>query len=79
MLRKLTLLTSVQIYPTNNCNANCVFCWRHDLGQDFDGLPDERWLELADEICALDVARVTICGGGEPLLRKQLVLQMMED
>src|SRR3989338_4604229 len=78
LLRKLTLLTSVQIYPTNNCNANCVFCWRHDLGQDFDGLPDERWLELADEICALDVARVTICGGGEPLLRKQLVLQMME-
>ena len=68
----------VQVQPTNKCNAHCVFCWLHNHTPTSVELPDEKWLELADEICALDIPKVCICGGGEPLLRGRLVLQMME-
>jgi len=68
----------IQVQPTNRCNANCLFCWIHDNNQVSAELSDEKWLELTDEICALDIPKVLICGGGEPLLRGRLVLQMMK-
>ena len=69
---------SIQLHPSNRCNANCRFCWLHDRDQTVSELPDKRWLELVEEIRALDIGEVTISGGGEPLMRAELVLELME-
>jgi len=65
---------SLEIYPTNNCNLDCIYCWRHELS------PEQRRFE--DELSAAELLRlledaldggqlraVNILGGGEPLLR----------
>lgn len=59
----------VQIYPTNRCNLKCIFCCQ-TLGEyDFnDELSEERWLEIAKELCEMGVKKILISGGGEPLM-----------
>ena len=59
---------TVQIYPTNKCNLTCIFCAQR-LGQYnvSEDVTKERWLEIADELCALGVKNILISGGGEPL------------
>lgn len=74
----LTAPLMIQLHPTNRCNLNCRFCWRHNFPPDSPELSDERWLEIADEICSLGVPQVTLNGSGEPLMRAELILQMME-
>lgn len=68
----------LQLHPSNRCNASCDFCWLHNRKQESAELPDKRWLKLADEICSLGFTNITLSGGGEPLLRRNLVIQMME-
>ncbi len=68
----------IQVEPTDRCNLNCQFCWRRLSAYDLSELPEERWLAIADEICSLQIPRVVFSGGGEPLLRKRLILSMME-
>ncbi|MFB6088961.1 MAG: radical SAM protein, partial [Candidatus Aenigmatarchaeota archaeon] len=41
-------------------------------------LSDERLLKLTEEAKEMGVARILITGGGEPFIRKSIVLQMME-
>jgi len=78
LLKPLSTPVEIQLQPTNHCNANCQFCWLHNRKRDFTDLPDEWWLALADELCSLDIPRICFCGGGEPLVRSELILQMME-
>lgn len=68
----------IQVEPTDRCNLSCQFCWRRLSAYDLNELPDERWLAIADEICRLQVPRIVFSGGGEPFLRKKLILRMME-
>lgn len=69
----------VQIYPTNRCNLNCIFCAQRleDYGYDTN-VSKERWIEVTKEISEMSVNRLLISGGGEPLLRADTVLEMME-
>ncbi|HOX22238.1 MAG TPA: radical SAM protein, partial [Elusimicrobiales bacterium] len=65
-----------ELYPTMSCNQNCLFCRRQTY---FPPVPrgkelsDERLLRLVDELAGLDVLEVCIKGGGEPLLRRNVL------
>jgi len=69
----------VNVFPTNRCNLRCAICWqrREDIAHD-EELSDERLLAFVDECAELGVREWTIAGGGEPLLRKHLVMAMCE-
>jgi len=60
---------TVQIYPTNACNLNCIFCVQalgiYDLNET---VKKERWFEVTKEICEMGVNEILISGGGEPLM-----------
>lgn len=69
----------LQLNPTNRCNLACKFCWLRDFenidyGQE---VSDRRILELVPEAAEAGVQEIEITGGGEPLMRKGLVLSLM--
>ena len=61
----------VQLNPTNLCNLNCSFCSCSNrdkaLSIDFDKLKD-----IMGKFIAMGCRAVTITGGGEPLLYKEI-------
>ncbi len=73
---------TLDISPTDLCNLNCRSCWMRDpqFGENFPSgyqLSDKRMLSLVDEAAELGVQHIEITGGGEPLMRKKIVLEMM--
>jgi len=71
----------VFLVPTNRCNLTCRMCWRQavqsqGLGVDYTEISDERWLRLVDEAADLGAQEWCILGGGEPMLRGPLVLEL---
>lgn len=65
--------------PTYRCNVKCGICVRNWYPMPdflFDEMPDERWLRLVDEAGDLGVRSFVIGGGGEPMLRGNLVTEM---
>lgn len=70
---------SIQLNPTNRCNLECRFCWQRTNNEiNFDEVSDERYLDLIDEAKALGVEIVEITGGGEPLIRKELIMRLVK-
>lgn len=78
----------VQIVPTNFCNVACIFCWRTWEKENFkknhlkDKISNGRYLEIVKEICGNQKLRpklITITGGGEPMIKKELVLKMVRE
>ena len=67
------------VFPTYRCNLRCKICGRL-YGEEplelFDELPDERLLALVDEAAELGVKEWSLAGGGEPMLRGDLILEM---
>jgi len=64
----------IRIKPTNMCNHRCRYCaYRNDdmqLGKDMvikDFIPENKMLEIIDDISEMGVKAVTFSGGGEPL------------
>lgn len=69
----------IQIYPTNICGLNCIFCAQRNENYGYENeLSKERWMKLIEEIGGMEVNRVLISGGGEPLARTDVTLDMME-
>lgn len=81
----------LEIHPTNRCNLKCKMCgtraaWREEEAgmkelirkNTKKELSEERFLKLIDEASDLGVERILLTGGGEPFVRKNLVLRMME-
>ena len=68
----------LQLHITNKCNLNCKFCWITNNYQPSADIDDSKWLELSNEIVKLNIPLVTISGGGEPLLRKKLLFQIIK-
>lgn len=70
----------LMVCPTHRCNLRCGICarsWEENTDDVlFDELSDERWLRLIDEAGAMGVRYLNIGGGGEPTLRKDLVMKM---
>lgn len=72
------------LFPTNRCNLKCRICWQRWVEEekgkvDLESeVSDERLLRLVDEAADLDVREWNIVGGGEPMVRGPLVMQMCE-
>jgi len=71
--------TKIEFWPTNKCNLKCKYCRGSDLRNDHSlELSDDRILKLVDESFNLSVKEWVIAGGGEPLVRKKLVKEVMQ-
>ena len=73
---KVKLIRS-QIHLTNRCNLNCIFCGNPQIFADRKDLPDEKWEEIVEDLCELKAKELTISGGGEPLLRRKLLIEIL--
>lgn len=72
---------SVTLFPTNKCNLPCKHCWLRwgDYDKTYETeLPDDRLLALVDECADLGARDWTIVGGGDPMVRGELVISMCE-
>lgn len=69
---------TLEIYPTLRCNLDCAFCDTTDRHRPAVGeLSAARLLEIVDEAADLGVQRVSVLGGGEPLLRRDATPALM--
>ena len=72
------------LFLTNRCNLKCQICWQRWAEEEFgkvdftNELSDERWLKLVDEGAELGVREWAIVGGGEPMVRGDLVIRLAE-
>jgi MoaA/NifB/PqqE/SkfB family radical SAM enzyme len=69
------------LFPTNRCNLRCAICWQHSEEENgkprkAEEVPDERLLLLADEAAELGVREWSIAGGGEPMVRPDLMMAL---
>jgi len=71
---------SLQLNPTMACDLNCVFCRRQDRLREYYQRAREietcRYLRMVRDALDLGVKVVVVKGGGEPLLRKSLLLEL---
>ncbi len=71
----------LHLSPTMACNLNCLFCRRKDqmrgYYQNHREIPNERYLTMVQDALDMGVKAVTIKGGGEPLLRRSLMLKLV--
>lgn len=74
----------VLAFLTNRCNLVCSICWQRWAIEEFGcvdtdhELSDQRWLDLVYEGAALGVREWTIVGAGEPMVRADLVMQLVD-
>jgi MoaA/NifB/PqqE/SkfB family radical SAM enzyme len=72
---------SLHLSPTMACDLDCLFCrgreavQRHYAAE--KDLPDETCIRLVRDALDLGAKVVTLKGGGEPLLRRDLVLELV--
>lgn len=74
------------LVPTNRCNLKCFCCpnaYARSLGKlsrfkEEKEISDEQWLSVVKEGLEMDVKEWYILGGGEPMMRKKLVLKIVE-
>lgn len=70
----------IELHPTNRCNLKCIFCWQ-STAKDKDysvELSDQKLLDIIHEAGKWGVKEWIISGGGEPLVRKNITLKIME-
>ena len=75
----------VRIKPTNICNHNCWYCsYKVDnvqLGKDMvkrDSIPEDKMMEIIEDIVEMGVKSVTFSGGGEPFAYPYLLRTVKE-
>ncbi len=67
---------TLEIRPTFKCNLRCRYCdvWKVNKKKIYDNeMSDKRWIEIMEEANELNVSRIEIVGGGEPLARFNLI------
>jgi len=72
----------IDINPTDYCNLKCLSCWQRN--EKFEGkldskeyeVSDQRLLTLVGEAQQLGIKKWEITGGGEPLMRKSLIVEL---
>lgn len=69
----------VRLKPMNHCNHDCWYCAYRisnlELGENIDlkdRIPEDKLLEIVDDLVEIGVRAVTFSGGGEPLLHKAI-------
>ncbi|MFH8086735.1 MAG: radical SAM protein [Candidatus Aenigmatarchaeota archaeon] len=73
-----TKLMKAQVHLTHFCNLKCIFCNVPANARGKRDLSEKKWLEINNDLCDLHPEIVTISGGGEPLLRKNLIRKMLK-
>lgn len=74
----------LEIRPTYRCNLNCLSCFKHadfyetEKEKNKDEVSKETYIQLIKEASALGVRECLISGGGEPLLREDVIDIMRE-
>lgn len=81
----------LEIHPTNRCNLKCKMCGTRAVWEEEDKdmseiiehnreseMSDEKLVNLIEQAANHDVERILLTGGGEPFIRKDLVLDMMK-
>jgi MoaA/NifB/PqqE/SkfB family radical SAM enzyme len=71
---------TLDINPTDRCNFKCLHCWQRSfkkIDSSYE-LSDEKLLEIVKEALWFGVEEFEITGGGEPMMRKELTLKIME-
>jgi len=71
------------IIPTNLCNLKCPYCpnsFARSSGRfrASDELTDTQWFNVVNEALELGVKEFYVLGGGEPLLRKKMLMQIYQ-
>lgn len=73
--------TGVQLEFTYRCNLNCKHCFnesgersKHKFHEE---MPEEKWLDIAQELVDSEIFAVVI-SGGEPFLNTPLVMKLVE-
>jgi len=71
--------TKVDIFFTEKCNLKCKFCNYSKIPFNAvkQEMNDKKILRLIEEICSMDIKMFGVLGG-EPFLRKKLLLKSME-
>jgi MoaA/NifB/PqqE/SkfB family radical SAM enzyme len=70
----------VKLELTHRCNLRCGFCFTDSPRRTLEGTPDisdETWLRVVEDAIATGVIEAVVTGG-EPLLRKELALSVIE-
>lgn len=73
--KKLTMLI---YHVTQACNLRCKHCYFYSGAPLHDELSDEEWMDLTGKLENLGTQSLII-SGGEPLLRKNLLFQMIKE
>lgn len=61
----------IQLNPTNKCNLRCKFCSCSERDRSIE-MPLSDIIDLFDRFAALGCKSITITGGGEPLMHKDI-------
>ncbi len=73
-------LHEIVFFLTNRCNQRCLTCWQWE--DDFKSirkeLSDEMWIRLLTDAISLGAKHFYIVGGGEPMVRGDLVIELAE-
>lgn len=69
MNRRTDDLARVEVQPTGKCNLDCGFCESASCGD----LSKKIWLDFLEDAIDYEPKRISVTGGGEPLLRPDLV------
>lgn len=70
----------VKLELTYRCNLRCGFCFTDSPRRTLEGtldMPDERWRRIVEEAIELGAIEAVVTGG-EPLLRSDLALELVE-
>lgn len=68
-----------ELHITNKCNLNCKTCWRHNQEPDYSKeMYSEKWVNIVKQAIYLDVKEFYISGGGEPMSRHELTMNIMQ-
>ena len=79
MKGKINFPHSIELAPTLRCNLNCLFCWRYGKGRiKSEELTTEEYSRIIRESASMGVKEIRIIGGGEPLMRKDIIAIMKE-
>ncbi len=74
----LSLPLSIQIEITELCNFRCPFCYNDSVIRKREKLPIEKWKKFLYELKELGGVFQCAFSGGEPLLYKDEILELME-
>lgn len=71
---------TLDINPTDKCNLKCIHCWQRvfkNIDSSYE-LSDEELIRVVKEAINFGVNEFEITGGGEPLIRKALLLKIIK-